>query len=162
MAYGGVFAALALVIMCMGGLIPIATYVCPMLCTILNFAILRLCGKRIAWVWYAVVALLSLLLGPDKEAAAVFLVLGYYPIVKPWFDSFKAGKVLKLVLFNVVVVAMYLALIYVFGMDAILSEFQEMGYIGLAVMLVLGNVTFLLVDRLLNMLDKKKWKRRTK
>ena len=29
MALGGVMAALAVVIMCMGGLIPLATYVCP-------------------------------------------------------------------------------------------------------------------------------------
>ena len=34
-ALGGVMAALAVVIMCMGGIIPLATYVCPMLCAVL-------------------------------------------------------------------------------------------------------------------------------
>ena len=74
-------AALAVVIMCMGGIIPMATYVCPMLCSLLLAVVLRLTGRRIAWAWYAAVSLLSLLLGPDKEAAAVFVFLGYYPII---------------------------------------------------------------------------------
>ena len=75
-ALGGVTAALGLVIMCMGGLIPVATYVCPMLCAIILSFILHLCGSRIAGAWYGVVAILSILLGPDKEAAAIFLALG--------------------------------------------------------------------------------------
>ena len=59
---------------------------CPMLCAMLLAVVLRLTGRRIAWAWYAAVAVLSLLLGPDKEAAAVFLFLGYSPIIKPWID----------------------------------------------------------------------------
>ena len=35
-AFGGMMAALALVIMGLGGLIPVATYVCPMLCMLLR------------------------------------------------------------------------------------------------------------------------------
>ena len=46
-------------------------------------AVLKTCGVRIAWAWYGAVAILSLLLAPDKEAAAVFAFLGYYPIVTP-------------------------------------------------------------------------------
>ena len=34
-ALSGMLAALAMVIMCMGGLIPVATYVCPMLCCVI-------------------------------------------------------------------------------------------------------------------------------
>ena len=40
-ALGGVLAALAVVIMSMGTLIPVATYVCPMLCAILLQLILK-------------------------------------------------------------------------------------------------------------------------
>ena len=50
-ALGGVLAALAVVIMCMGGLIPVATYVCPTLCMIALCFVVQLCGKRIAWAW---------------------------------------------------------------------------------------------------------------
>lgn len=90
-ALGGVLAAAAVVIMCMGGLIPVATFVCPMLCMLLQAVVLNQCGPRMAWAWYGAVAVLSLLMGPDKEAAAVFVFLGYYPIVKPRLD----GKKLK-------------------------------------------------------------------
>lgn len=88
-ALGGVLAALAVVIMSMGTLIPVATYVCPMLCAILLQVVLKTCGSRIAWAWYGAVAVLSLLLAPDKEAAAVFAFIGYYPILKPQLDRSK-------------------------------------------------------------------------
>ena len=50
-ALGGMMAALAVVIMCMGGIIPVATYVCPMLCALLLALVLRFVGRRIAWAW---------------------------------------------------------------------------------------------------------------
>ena len=67
-AFGGVLAALAVVIMSMGTLIPVATYVCPMLSALILQLVLKTCGQRIAWGWYGAVSLLSLLLAPDKEA----------------------------------------------------------------------------------------------
>ena len=46
-ALGGVLAAVAVTIMSLGGLIPIATYVCPMLCCMTQFIVLRFCGRRL-------------------------------------------------------------------------------------------------------------------
>lgn len=155
MALGGVLAALAVVIQSMGTLIPVATFVCPMLCTLMLFVVLRLCGRRVAWAWYGAVAVLSLLLSPDKEAAAVFVFLGYYPILKPRFDRLPLGWLWKGLLFNGATLLMYTLLMEVFGMDSIRAEFQEMGTALCAVMLVLGNVTFFLLDRVLNMLGRK-------
>ena len=83
MALGGIFAALAVVIMSLGGLIPASTFICPILSMILLTVVKSRCGSKIAWVWYGTVAILSLLFDPDKEAAAVFLFLGCYPILKP-------------------------------------------------------------------------------
>jgi len=40
MALGGVLAALAVTIMSLGGMIPVATYVCPSLCMMLQFTVL--------------------------------------------------------------------------------------------------------------------------
>jgi hypothetical protein len=37
----------------------------------------------------------------------------------------------------------------VFGMDALAAEFREMGTVLLIVTLLLGNVTFILLDRIL-------------
>ena len=150
-ALGGVLAAVAVVFMAMGTLIPLATYVCPVLCCMLLQTVLKLCGRRMAWAWYGAVAILSLLMAPDKEAAAVFTCLGYYPIVKPWLDRRRLAPVWKALLFNAVTLTMYWVLIRLMGMDQIARDYAEMGTILTAVMLVLGNVTFFLLDRLLGM-----------
>ena len=154
-ALGGLLAAVAMVIMCLGGMIPVATFVCPVLCILLCGTVYRFCGRRIAWAWYAAVTILSLLLGPDKEAAAIFAFLGYYPILKVLFEKTKLRWVLKLLFFNSTILAMYVLLIYVLGMEQILSEYKEFGWIGLSVIMVLGNVTFVLLDRLLTVFAKK-------
>ena len=157
MALGGIMAALAVVIMCMGGMIPAATFVCPMVCMLMLVAVMERCGNRTAWTWYAAVAILSLLMSPDKEAGAVFLALGYYPIVKPKMDTLPLKWLWKLLFFNVVILAMYWLLLHVFGMAELIKEFEEMGTIMTLVTLLMGNVTFLMLDRLL---DPRLFKRR--
>lgn len=158
-ALGGVLAALAVVIMSLGGLIPVMTYVSPMLCALLLKIVLELCGVRIAWAWYGAVALLSALLSADKEAAAVFIFLGYYPIVKPKLDGLRFPWLWKLVLFNVSVGVMYFLLLQLFGMAQLRAEFEEFSTVMLTVMLLMGNVTFFLLDRLLRR-DLLRWGRR--
>ena len=148
-ALGGILAALAVVVMSMGTLIPVATYVCPMLCAILLQIVLRICGRRIAWAWYGAVTLLSLLMAPDKEAAAVFLALGYYPIVKPKLDGLPEKWIWKLLFFNGVILLTYWLLMHLFGFAQVAAEFAEMGGILTVLMLLLGNVTFFLLDKLL-------------
>ena len=155
-ALGGVFAALAVVIMCMGTIIPLATFVCPMFCMVILCVVCRMTGYRIGWAWYICVAVLSMLLAPDKEAAAVFLFLGYYPIVKPAFDKCKLSIVWKLLYFNVSVFAMYAVLIYLLGMHALSAEFAEMGRVVTVLTLLLANICMILVDRLLTMVRKKR------
>lgn len=156
MALGGVLAALAVVIMSMGTLIPVATYVCPMLCALLLKLVLTTCGGRIGWAWYGAVALLSLLLTPDKEAAAVFAFIGYYPIVKPVLDRRKLPWMWKGLLFNAAILLMYWLLMHLFGLDQITAEFEGLGIAMTAVLLILGNVTFFLLDRLLGMRFKRR------
>ena len=150
-ALGGVLAAVALVIQCLGGLIPLATFVCPMLCMLLLAFVSNRCERRMAWAWYGAVALLSLLLGPDKEAAAVFAFLGYYPIVKPKLDRCPLQWLWKGLLFNASIGLMYVVLLNVLGMAELAAEFREMGIVLGAATLALGNVTFFLLDRLLRM-----------
>lgn len=158
MALGGVMAALALVVMCLGGMIPLATYVCPMFCAVLLMVVLKLTNARIAWAWYGAVSILAMLLGPDKEAAAVFVFLGYYPILKPWLDQRKLAILWKLVLFNAAIFAMYSVLIYVFGLADLAAEFKELGMVVTIVTLVLGNITLFMMDILLTLLQKRKFR----
>jgi len=153
-AFGGMFAALAVAIMSLGGLIPVATFACPMLCMLLLAFVTKMCGNRIGWAWYGAVAILSLLLGPDKEAASVFVFLGFYPIVKPRFDRLRFSVLPKLALFNVLILSMYALLIRLFGMAQIEAEYRELGAVMTVVMLLMGNVIFLLLDRVLTRFSK--------
>lgn len=148
-AFGGVFAALAVVIFCMGGLIPVATYVCPMICSLILQIVIGSGTNSIAWAWYGAVSFLSLLLCPDKEAASVFVFLGYYPIVKPKIDAQRGKWVIKGIFFNVAAVVMYTVLIFVLGMEELLTELTQMGILLTSVTLIMGNVTFFLFDRVL-------------
>ena len=155
-ALGGVLAALAVAAMALGTIIPIATYVCHMFCALLLQVVLKTSGRRMAWAWYGAVSLLAVLLAPDKEAAAVFLFLGYYPIVKPWLDSRMIPWLWKGLLFNGAIGLMYFLLIRLLGLEALVQEFTGMGLGMLALLLVLGNVTFFLLDRLLGMQRRRK------
>ena len=157
MALGGVLAALAVAVMSLGTLIPIMTYVCPMACVLLLETVRVTCGQRVAWAWYGAVAILGLLLCPDKEAAALFLFLGYYPLVKPKLDGKKLSWLFKGALFNGSIGLMYFLLLRILGMEALSEEFREMGALMLAILLILGNVTFFLLDRVLSKFHQK-WK----
>ena len=149
-ALGGIFAALAVVVMGLGTLIPVATFVCPVLCMLMLQIVLKICGGRMAWAWYGAVAFLSLLLAPDKEAAAIFLFLGYYPIVKPKLDRKRASWLWKALLFNITIAILYWLLIQLLGLTEIAREYADMGAVLTVVMLLLGNVTFFLLDKLLS------------
>lgn len=139
-------AAMALVIMCLGTVIPVATYAAPVLCMVVEQMVRRVCGNRIGWAWYGAVTILSLLLAPDKEAAAVFAALGYYPLVKPWIDRRKGKWALKFLLFNGSIVVLYWLLLKLIGMEQLLSDFQGMGIVMYILLLILGNVTFFMLD----------------
>lgn len=156
MALGGVLAALAVVVMALGGIIPVATYVCPVVDMLLLHAVLKICGERIAWTWYAAVSIMVLLLSPDKEAAAVFLFLGYYPILKPKLDRTRGKWLWKILLFNGVVLLMYWLLLNLFGMAQLAAEFKAMGVAMTVFTLILGNITFFMVDHLLGKKPKKR------
>lgn len=148
-ALGGILAALALVIMCVGTIVPIMTYLSPIMCIVLTQTVFRVCGKRLAWAWYAAVAILSLIFAPDKEAAAVFIFLGYYPIVKPKLDAAYLGVIWKGILFNASAVIMTYLITAIMGIDLVEPEYASIRGILIAVLLLLGNVTFFLMDRLL-------------
>lgn len=148
-ALGGVTAALAVVIMCLGGLIPFATFVCPMLCMLMLQFVANPCGRRVGWAWYGAVSILSMLMGPDKEGAALFLFLGYYPLIKPILEKLPLPWLWKAAVFNAAILLMYTLLIHLLGMAALASEFQQMGTVLLIATLALGNVTFFLLDKIL-------------
>lgn len=147
-ALGGIVAALSVALMCMGALVPFMTYAMPAAAGLLVvFAVIEI-GKKWAFGVYASVSILSLLLAPDKEIAVLYTAFfGYYPIIKPVFET-KLPKlpawILKLLVFNAAVVCSYLAMIKLFGIS-----FDDMGDFGkwaVPILLAGGNAAFVVYD----------------
>ena len=159
-ALGGVLGALAVTILFLGGKIPVSTYICPVFCMLILQTVQNFCGRRMAWAWYAMVSFLALILGPDKEAAAILVLLGYYPIIKPKMDKLPLRILWKLVFFNAVTVFMYTAVVAILGLEAIVVENTFIGYVGLILMLLLGNATFFLLDMTLTRFASGNFRRR--
>ena len=159
MAFGGMMTALAVVVMSLGSLIPVNTYVCPVLCMLIHRPVLERCGRRLSWCYYLAVAALSLLLAPDWEAALVYLCLGYYPMIRPWFQRIRPAFLstsAKLVFFTLAGAASYALLMLVVGVDAVMAEYEGAEWL-LMLTVILWDVLFVLVDRLLgSRLEKKK------
>jgi len=55
----------------------------------------------------------------------------------------------KILFFNAVVLLTYWLLMHLFGFDQLVTEFAQMGMVMTTVMLLLGNVVFFLLDKLL-------------
>lgn len=149
LALCGILCALGVVVMLLGGVIPVAVYTCPALAAMLLVFVDCECGTKYTLTAYAAIAVLSVLLVADKETAAVFVFLGYYPAVKKFFDRVRPTVLrvfFKLLLFNVAAVSLYAVLIFVFNMTALVEEFKTTGTLLLVATLALGNITFVLLD----------------
>ena len=151
-ARGGVFAALGVVVMMLGGVIPLATFACPALAGIVLLPVLVETGKRMALGSYVAISVLSLILCPDKEMALVFAFLGYYPVVKWDLERIRNRGVrlaVKLGIFNGAAGAMMLMIAYVLQWQAIMAEYAAMSAWMLAAFVLMSNATMLLYDRTL-------------
>lgn len=153
MALGGMMTAVAVVIMCLGSLIPVNTYVCPVLCILITRVVLERCGRRIGWCYYIATAVLSLMLAPDREAALVYAFLGYYPMIRPFFEKLGVfAWYAKLLLFTLAGGASYGMLLVVMGAGAAMTD----GWVLTLVTVLLWDALFLLTDRLLGVPLKKR------
>lgn len=152
-ALGGVTAALAVVIMSLGGLIPLFTYILPVFCCVMLQVLRGKLGKNGAWVWYGAVSLLALLFCPDKEAAILYVFYGSFPNIRPVFGRKFLGTFAKLLYFNAVAVFAYFLMIHLLGLENVCNEFEGIGVLMLMLTLLLANVTFFLLDRALSKIE---------
>lgn len=117
------------------------------------FCVIEL-DKKWAFGVYAASSVISLFTVPNKEAVLMYVAFfGYYPIVKALIEGKMkrpVGYVLKFLVFNVSVVAAYYVIIKLSGMP--FNEFMGIeggGFLakyGVPVMLILGNIAFVLLD----------------
>ena len=127
LALAGMLCALAVALLWLGGFMPLATYGWPILASFTLVIEREECKRGYAWCCFAASAVFGLLLCADKEAALVFLFLGYYPLLKPRLDAICA-KIprffAKLALCAVTMGAMYALILFVFQLDAVVQEFN--------------------------------------
>lgn len=131
LAFCALMAALGAAAMAAGGLIPVATYCSPMIASVLLLPVMSEAGDGWAWMTWAVTALLALLLSVDREAAFLYLFVGYYPILRPYLDAVRAVPLrffLKLLFFTVSLGILYALLLWVFQLGALLEDFSGFGF----------------------------------
>ena len=152
-AFCGMMAALSVVLMLMGGLIPMMLYIAPLAAGILLLPVLVEYGRKAAWLTWLATALCVLMLGVDKEAAFFYLFVGYYPILKWDIDRKITRKgwrvVAKLLLFTLAAGLMYLLLSLLFPAQSIMAEFGQAGVWMAVLMLALMDACLMMYDRLL-------------
>ena len=141
--------ALAVVFLWLSGILPLATYGWPILASFTLVIEREECKRGYAWCCFAAIAILGLLLCADKEAALVFTFLGYYPLLKPRFDTIKAKIprcAAKLALCAVTMGAMYSLILFVFQLDAVVQEFNATAPWLLWATVALGLLLFFVYD----------------
>ena len=149
-AVSGMMVALGTAVMLLGGVIPIATFTCPALAGLALIPLVFDCGKTYALSAYGAIALLSIMLCPDKEAALLFAFLGYYPALKWDIDArirrAWPRRLVKLLIWNVAIGAMYALGFFVLRRDQIMAGYRDATLAMTALMLLLGNITLALYD----------------
>ena len=128
--------------------VPFLTYALPAVAGVLIVFIVVEIDKKWAFGVFSAVAILAFLLVPDKEVAMMYIAFfGYYPIIKAVLESklpVALGWIVKVLLFNLTMVAAYLVLIFVMGIEV--DEITEYGMIAVPMLLGAGSITFIAYD----------------
>lgn len=151
-AVGGIATALSVVCMLLTAIIPVATFCCPILASIILAIVLIEQNSRWALCVYSAVSILSLFLVPDKESVVYYIVLfGYYPILKQLTEKIQLVVfrwIVKLLIFNAAAVAAFFATIYIIGIPK--ESFVVAGLYLPWAFLAAGNIIFLMYDIVLS------------
>ena len=150
-AAAGVITALSVILLQLGSLIWLFAYLMPLISGLIMIILTESGGKKSAWLVYAAVSIIAMLLLEDKECVLIYvLFFGYYPIIRDSINKIKLKAVRiisKLLIFNSGIVAAELICIYVFGIP--FDDF--LGKWGAVILLALANVMFFVYERLLGM-----------
>ena len=160
-AFCGMAVALETALMFLTGLMPTATYSLPALAGLVGIVIVVELGVKWAWPVYGAASILSALIAPDKEAAALYvLFFGCYPILKAIVERRWrrwTQWICKLLIFNAAAVLYYFFATRVLGVPE--ESFWTFGILLPAVLLAAGNLVFLLYDYVVSGLVRVYWQR---
>ncbi|MCI9122192.1 MAG: hypothetical protein HFG00_11845 [Oscillibacter sp.] len=161
LALCGVLTALAIVLLCLGGLLPAATFCAPLLAVTVLLPVLEELGPKAAGTVYAAVSLLALLLGPDRETSLVYLFFGWYPILRPKIAALPLRFLRVLARLAVCCVSVFLLYGPVLQLIGLTADLPAASWCFNLLLLGLGNVVFLLMDFTLARLTRL-WRRKLK
>ena len=147
-AIGGIVAALSLVLMISVAIFPFMEYALPAVAGALTIFMVIETDKKWAFGVYCTVAILGLLLVPNKEVAVMYLAFfGYYPIYKALIES-KIPAVLcwiiKVLSFAGTMAGSYALMMKFMGIT--IDETEEWGVWAYPILLGMGAVTFIMYD----------------
>ncbi len=129
-----------------------AAYALPALAGVLLLPITLECGYKWGFAVYGVTAILAFLLTPSIEAKFLFIAFfGYYPVLKLVLETLKnrvLAWTLKLLCFNMAVIASYALLIHVFQLPT--NEFVLFGINFMWGFLAFGNLVMIVFDKALS------------
>ena len=153
-ALGGVISALCILAMFMTSVAPFLYITLPMIAGALLVIIVVEVNVSWAFLTYVAVSLLSIFVTFDKEAAIIFIMFfGHYPILKYKIEKipFKLLKfLLKLLIFNLCIVASYQVTIHLLGLDELIADVAFLGEYGIYILWALSNLFFLVYDNVLS------------
>ena len=143
----GVLCGLAVVVLLLGGLFSLAVYCAPLLAMAVLLPVLEEYGPGTAGAAYGAVAILALLLVPDRETALVYVFFGWYPILRPRIAALPSLPVRLVCRLGVCGLSMFLlygVTIRLLGLTAVTEELGG-GWLT-AALAVMGCALFLLLD----------------
>lgn len=147
-AFGGVISALSIVLMFSTGIFSTLTYAVPAVAGALLILIVIEISPKFAGAVYFAVAVLSLLVVADKEAAVMYaMFFGYYPIIKGFIEKHLKNVlswIIKFAVFNVSVISAYFVVSKVFMIS--FDDLESFGKWALPIFLILCNIVFALYD----------------
>ena len=144
-AHCGMMTALSVVLMILGHVLGLGLYISPLLAGLCLMPIGQKFGPKYQWLVWGAASLLSFILVSEMEQNLMYLtVFGLYPILQPMFEQLPRRLVLpcKLLYFNAVFIAVEALVVFL-----IAPEIMP-GWMFI-LLVALGNVVFLLYDRLL-------------
>ena len=149
-AFTGMVTAVSAILMLSGSIIPAATFIAPLIAGILLLPVMLEFGKKAAWITWLATVFIAMIISYDREAAFFYLFFAYWPLIKWPIDQRLKKQWLrflcKFLYFLLLGVLMYGLLALVFRVDALLSDFAEMGQWMTAVFLLCIPVCMLLYD----------------
>lgn len=156
-AFCGVLAGLAAALLALGGVIPAAAFAAPILSMIALLPVQEEYGLKTAATAYAAVSLLGLLLTADRETALVYLFFGWYPLLRPRVAALPSRLLrlaVRLAVCNAAILLLYGLIWRLLGLPE-----EAGGPLWTALLLMMGNLVFLLTDRVLERMTLL-WRRR--